>query len=84
MHDDTLDARSQMRAAFASWPDLPASVTTWLQGLDWRTRQSVQMHHGEGLPHAQVAERLAVSAETVRRDLSRARASWAACSFHTL
>lgn len=77
MNTSSHDARAAMRAAFASWPDVAPAVAAWMATLDWRARQVVILMHGENLTAAQVGERLGVSAETVGRDLARARAAWA-------
>ena len=70
------EARAQIRAALASWPQVAPDVAAWLKALHWRIRQVVILVHVERCTHDQVAARLRMGRAAVGTDLARAYDSW--------
>lgn len=66
------EAKCQLHVAMRNWPAVDESTALFLQKLHWRIRRAVIMTHGEECTQEQIAARLRVSAETVKRDLVRA------------
>lgn len=69
------DARAQLVAALAGWPEIEPETKALLRRLPWRQRQAVTMVLGDHTDAGLVAVILGVSESTIRRDLRAA--AWA-------